>query len=122
VPAEPVESLAGARIAIGASAWLAPNLSGRLFGLDPKGNPQASFLGRLFGARDLALGIGTLTSEGEARRLWLRLGVLCDTLDFFAAWLGARSGALPKHAAALSGTAALGAAGMGVAALASGGE
>ena len=36
-------AIAIGRIAVGASAWLTPNLSGRLFGLDPEGNPQLPY-------------------------------------------------------------------------------
>ena len=42
--ASPAATLAGLRIAIGSSAWAAPNLTTKLFGLDPKNNPQSSFL------------------------------------------------------------------------------
>ncbi len=96
-----------------------PNVSGRLFGLDPSANPQASFLGRLFGVRDIAIGVGTLaTPAGASRRLWWQLGILCDLMDAAAAGLAARNGTLPRHAAVMAGATALAAAGMGVAALA----
>ena len=49
---------------------LAPNLSGRLFGLDPEGNPQASYLGRLFGARDVVLGAGVLRAPKKQKQMW----------------------------------------------------
>lgn len=111
-------TLALLRILIGLGAWLAPGISGRLFGLDPKGNPQAPFLARLFGIRDLALGVGTLTTSGGARRTWLKLGVLCDSADAAAAWIGGRDGSLPRYAALMSGTVAVGAAGLGAATLA----
>ena len=64
-------AIAIGRIAVGAGAWLAPNLSGRLFGLDPEGNPQASYLGRLFGARDVALGAGVLRSPRKQKDAWV---------------------------------------------------
>src|SRR5207245_5660578 len=53
-----IKGLAGLRVAIGVTAWLFPNLAGRLFGLDPESNPQAPYLARLFGVRDIALGLG----------------------------------------------------------------
>jgi hypothetical protein len=62
-----VRNLAVIRVVVGAIAWLAPNLGGRLFGLDPANNPQAPYLGRLFGARDVELGAGAIQSTGEAR-------------------------------------------------------
>ena len=63
----PIAALAGLRAVVGASAWLAPNLSGKLFGLDPDNNPQGAYLARLFGIRDLALAAGTQNSDGAAR-------------------------------------------------------
>ena len=75
MPASSIPALSGLRAAVGVGAWVTPNVSGRLFGLDPVNNPQASYVGRLFGARDLALAAGTLTTEGEARRRWIQLGL-----------------------------------------------
>lgn len=48
------QALVGLRTALGVGVWIAPRLTGRLFGLDPKGNPQLPYIGRLFGARDVA--------------------------------------------------------------------
>ena len=116
----PIQALSGLRVAIGASAWATPNLAARVFMLDPKSNPQAAFLGRLFGVRDVALGAGTLAAERDSRKLWLQLGVACDLLDAAAAYLARRNGSVPKPAALLAGTTALAAAGLGMAALAGG--
>ena len=113
----PVQMISGLRAWVGTSAYLAPNLTSKLFGLDPSSNPQSAFLGRLFGVRDIALAAGTLGSEGSARTQWLRLGVACDLGDAAAAFLAARNGTIPKHAAILAGGTALAAVGMGVAAL-----
>ena len=55
MPASSIPALSGLRAAVGAGAWATPNVSGRMFGLDPVNNPQASYVARLFGARDLAL-------------------------------------------------------------------
>jgi hypothetical protein len=114
-----INTLAALRIAIGAGAWLMPRVAGRLFGLDVPGNPQAPYLARLFGIRDIALGLGTLTSSGESRRLWLQLGIACDLGDAAASWLGGRDESLPRYASVMTGATALSAAGIGVAALAS---
>ena len=113
----PISMLAGLRLAVGTGAWLAPNLSGRLFGLDPDANPQASYLGRLFGIRDIALAAGTLTTEGDARRKWIQIGLVCDLADSAAAYLGGRNGTLPKASAVMTAGAAIAAVGMGAAAL-----
>jgi hypothetical protein len=113
----PISTLAGLRIAIGVLSWLFPNLAGRLFGLNPKANPQSPYLARLFGVRDVALGAGALASNGSGRRLWVRLGIACDLADAAAAWLGDRDSTLPRYASVMTGGAAVAAAGMGVAAL-----
>ncbi len=41
---------------------LSPKLAARLFLLDPKSNPQLPYLGRLFGSREIALGMITLAA------------------------------------------------------------
>jgi hypothetical protein len=112
-----IQSLVGMRGAIGAGAWLAPRLSGRLFGLDPAGNPQASYLGRLFAARDAALAFGLNSSSGQQRAQWLRIGIACDLADAAAGLLAGRRGDLPARATILVTGTALGAAALGVVAL-----
>jgi hypothetical protein len=112
-----VAKLAGLRLAIGAGAWAAPRLAGKLFGLDADANPQSPYLARLFGARDVALAWGALSSEGEARRQWLLAGVACDLADAAAGIFGGRSGYLPGPASVLVTGTALSAAALGVASL-----
>ncbi len=112
-----VQQLVLTRGAIGAAAWLAPRVSGRLFGLDPEANPQAAYLGRLFGIRDVALGFGLGASQGAERRQWLQIGIACDLADAAAGVLAGRAGELPKRATALVTATALLAAALGVAAM-----
>lgn len=112
-----VKALAGLRIVIGLLSWFAPNLAGTLFGLDVKRNKQAPYLARLFGVRDVALGIGTLMASGSARRTWLQVGLLCDTADAAAAGIGHRDGYLDAQTAVMVAAPALAAVGMGAAAL-----
>jgi hypothetical protein len=112
-----VQSLIGLRSAVGAGAWVAPRLSGRLFGLDPDGNPQAPYLARLFGVRDVALAVGLSSSTGAQRSRWLQIGIACDLADAVAGVLAGRGGELPKRATFLVTATALGAAAMGLAAL-----
>ena len=112
-----VRNLAILRLAVGIISWLTPNLGGKLFGLDPAGNPQAPYLARLFGIRDVALAVGALQSSGEAQRQWLQLGVVCDVADTFAAVAGRRGGYLPVPTAVMVGVPAVAATAMGVMAL-----
>lgn len=100
-------AIAISRMAVGASAWLTPNLAGRMFGLDPEGNPQLPYVGRLFGARDVALGAGALKSSRKNKDAWLTAGLACDAADVAAGVLAGARGQLPLAAAALvSATAA----------------
>src|SRR5215210_4697079 len=96
MPASSIPALSGLRAAVGVGAWATPNVSGRLFGLDPVNNPQASYLGRLFGA--------------------------CDLAHAAAGYIAGRTGVLPKPAAIMVTGVALLAAGMGAAALAADGS
>lgn len=117
-PDQTIRSLAMLRLAVGTSAWATPRLAGRAFGLDAESNPQSPYLARLFGIRDIALGVGALSTTGEARRQWLTLGVVCDAADAAAGVLAGRGGYLPKVATVMVTSVALGAAGLGLAALA----
>jgi hypothetical protein len=102
-----VTAIAAGRVGIGLAAYLAPNLSGKLFGLDPDGNPQASYLGRLFGARDVALGAGAIRSGAKQRDAWVAAGMACDVADVGAGALAGIRGTLPPASAAMvTGTAA----------------
>ena len=112
-----VQQLVAVRTAIGVGPWIAPRLSARLFGLDPEGNPQAPYLGRLFGVRDVALGFGLSSSRGAERQQWLRIGVACDLADAAAGVLAGRAGELPKRATLLVTATALAAAATGIAAM-----
>jgi hypothetical protein len=102
-----VRNIALMRIAIGVVSYLAPNLGGKLFGLDVDGNPQAPYLARLFGIRDVAFGVGTLQSSGAAQKQILQLGMACDIADVGAALLGRRAGYFSAlNMVVLAGTAA----------------
>jgi hypothetical protein len=112
-----VKTLAGLRVAIGLASWATPRVAGQVFGLDAEHNPQAPYLARLFGARDIALGWGALTSEGDVRRQWLLAGVACDLADALAGIAGARGGYLPRLTSVLVTGTAVSAAALGAVAL-----
>jgi hypothetical protein len=109
--------MAGLRISVGIGAWLAPRLAARLFGLDVAGNPQLPYIARLFGVRDIVLGVGTAASEGEAQNGWLRAGLACDAADFAAGLLARRSGEISPVTALLVSAPALAGVAMGLTAL-----
>jgi hypothetical protein len=86
-----IKQLGIVRAAVGAGAWLTPRLSGKAFGLDAEGNPQSPYVARLFGARDVALAYGTLTTSGAEQDRWLVAALGCDLADAaagIAAWRG----------------------------------
>jgi len=112
-----VKALAALRVVIGVGAWVAPRLAGRSFGLHPGANPQAPYLGRLFGARDVALGVGTMQATGEARRQWLQIGVAVDAAEALAAVAAGRAGYLPPVVAGMVFVPAVAAAALGAVAL-----
>lgn len=101
------------RIAIGAATYAAPDLVGTVFGFKPAEDQVGAFMGRLFGVRDLALGIGTLASKGEAQALWWRLGILCDAADAATGVLAYQTAGAPKRGAVMTIAVALGAVGLG---------
>lgn len=109
--------LVAGRLAVGASAWVAPNLVARALGADPRRNQQGPYVMRLFAVRDVALALGVALSEGEDRRTWLKLAALCDAGDAVAAAAGGRAGYLRPLTAVFGGTAAVGGVVLGVKAL-----
>jgi uncharacterized membrane protein len=92
----PGKALLAVRIVFGA-AWLAPVTALRILGLKPDQNLEAAYVGRLFAARDAALGIGLMTARGDSRKLWWRIGIGCDIADALAGVVSARRGELPNN-------------------------
>jgi hypothetical protein len=66
-------SLVG-RFGLGAASLILPRFTARLPQMDPDANPASSFLMRLFGARDIFLGVrrswfpGTVAAESSPQR------------------------------------------------------
>ncbi len=99
---DPITGLAYGRIAVGTVSLLSPKLAARLFLLDPKSNPQLPYLGRLFGSREIALGMITLAApDGETRRRLIQVGVAVDAADALTGIASVASGSVPKKTALL---------------------
>jgi hypothetical protein len=113
----PARTLIAARTALGTGALLAPHLTGKLFLLDPAANPQVVFIGRMWGARNLALAAGLRGISGPQLRTTRQVNVAVDVADALAAWLAWREGSLPAPAAALAGGTAVLATALGLASL-----
>jgi hypothetical protein len=79
-------SLARCRIAIGAAAILAPRLAARVMGGPQASGGIAPLFARMLGARDVALGLGTVIAldRGKPVRGWLEGSALSDTVDCVA--------------------------------------
>jgi hypothetical protein len=74
--------MAGFRVVLGAASWLAPAQVTRIYGVaDKRMTPELEYMTRVFGVRAVALGLGYLTSSGDARRVWQRLWLLADAAD-----------------------------------------
>jgi hypothetical protein len=82
-----------ARIAVGVAACAAPELSLRAMMLDDTG-PGARLFVRLFGVRDLALGVATLVAPPADRTALLAVGMVVDAGDAATGLLALRSGAV----------------------------
>lgn len=114
---DPVTGLSLGRIAIGIGALVAPVPTAKAFGLDPANNPQLGFFGRMFGAREIALGAVTLVSRGALRRNLTLVGMAVDGADAASGAAELTSGTVPKLSAGMMIGVALGAVGAGAAAL-----
>ncbi len=93
-----IDALAAMRIAAGLLAWLSPRQTARLFGMTGQSG-EAHYAWRLFGVRDIVLGIGTLRSSGAQRRAFATAGLACDVADGAA-------GAISLHRSDFTRTAA----------------
>lgn len=113
----PVTGLALGRIAIGLLSYSSPALGARLFRLDAAGNPQAPYLSRMFGSREVALGAAVLATSGTARRNIVLAGIAVDTADAAAGYLAGRDGYVSKPTSAFLTAPAVAAVAAGVAGL-----
>ena len=113
----PARTLIAARTALGTGALLAPRQTGRLFQLHPETNPEVVFVGRMWGARNLALAAGLRGARGPQVRATRQVNVAVDVADALAAWLAWREGSLPAPAALLAGGTAVVATALGLASL-----
>jgi hypothetical protein len=93
VNAQPVaRALAAGRVGVGAALCAAPALATHWVGADGR-RPGARTLTRALGARDAALGLGTLAATDTAElRHWLLASSLSDAVDFAATFSRPPSG------------------------------
>ena len=110
--------LSGLRSAVGIGTWAAPAHSWRIFGLGPmNGDSRSALMSRLFGVRDLALGLALHHPSAEVRKAALQTGIAVDSIDAVASVLAVRAGA-PKLSLLGVGAGAVFFVGLGLAGLA----
>lgn len=113
----PVIGLSLGRMAVGVVALARPDVAAKMLQLDTAANPQLPYLTRLFGSREVAIGLVTLLSRGSARRNLTAAGMLVDGADAAVAYVALRDGTVSRKAAVSMMVPALGAVGSAVAAL-----
>jgi hypothetical protein len=113
----PVIGLSLGRVAVGSLALANPDMAAKTFQLDPASNPQVPYVVRLFGAREVALGLVTLFARGRGRRGVIGLGVAVDAADAATGFLAMRDGTVSRKTAYALMVPAVGAIGSGLLAL-----
>ena len=87
------------RACIGIGAWVAPDLTIRVVGMDPALSNR--FVGRLFGARELALALALLVAPPAAVAPVAALGAAVDSVDAVGGFDERRRGNLSTQATIL---------------------
>src|SRR5579859_3337646 len=95
-------SVARCRIAIGVAAVITPGLAARALGASRRADGIAPLLARMLGARDVALGLGTVIAldRGKPVRGWLEGSALADAADCVACVLARENMSRTAFAAA----------------------
>lgn len=75
--------LAAGRTALGVCMLARPAALAALMGVDRQTSDRVGWVVQMLGAREVALGVGALTSRQEPRR-WLAAGLLSDAVDAVA--------------------------------------
>ena len=92
--------LAAGRTGAGVVMLARPRLMPQTLGMDSASAARGSWVVQMLGAREIALGLGTLASlrsdDRRATRTWLTAGVLCDGLDAVVVGAAVLSGRLSK--------------------------
>jgi hypothetical protein len=93
-----IAALGIGRIAAGVLTWINPSLTARVFGMAADGG-QSHYAWRLFGIRDVVIGVGTLLSSGAQRRAFVTAGLVCDVGDGAAGAVALSRGDFQRSAA-----------------------
>jgi hypothetical protein len=95
-----------ARVLIGATILAKPDQLAKTHGVDPETGAQLGWAVQMLGARDVALGVGTVlaarTRDAGAVRRWLVAGLIADSADALAIGFAAGRGRVALGPAAVS--------------------
>jgi hypothetical protein len=108
------------RFIVGGFSWFFPKAMAEIMLIDPEANPALSYGLRLFGVRDVLMGILLQDFKGDALDRQLQIGVAIDLIDVTASGLAGLTGQIPKRAAILCCCAGLVGASLGAASLGKG--
>ena len=106
---DPVTGLSLGRVAVGAVALADPARAAQMLQLDPATSPQVPYVTRLFGSREIALGLATLLASGATRRNLVLLGIFVDAADAATAVLATQEKQVSSKAGASMAVPAAGA-------------
>jgi hypothetical protein len=113
----PVTGLSLGRIAVGTVSFARPEAAAGLLGLDVANNPQSPYLARLFGSREIAIGVLTLVSRGATQRNLVLAGIGIDLADAATGVLGIQDKTVPAKTGGVLIPTAIGAVLAGIAGL-----
>lgn len=108
------------RFIVGAISWFLPTAMARVMLIDAKANPALSYALRLFGVRDVLMGVLILAPQGDALDEQLCIGVAIDLIDVVASGIAGFTGQISKQATVLCCSAGLVGASLGAASLGKG--
>lgn len=106
-------SVALGRTGAGVAMIVRPRALSSLLGVDSATSARMSWAMQMLGAREIAVGVGTLAAlrdgNADATRTWIAAGLLCDAVDVLVVGAGLARRRLPVAAGASTLAVALGA-------------
>jgi len=108
------------RFIVGAISWFFPSVMTRIMLIDAKTNPALAYTLRLFGVRDVLMGMLIMAPQGDVRDQQLYIGVAIDLIDVFASGIASFTGQTSKRSGILCCSAGLIGASLGAASLGKG--
>lgn len=93
------QHIALGRTGIGVVMLVQPTAMPRLLGVDSAASSRTAWVGQMLGAREVALGAGTLwalRAPGRGAVGWVLAGVLCDSVDALTVGAAAARGRVSR--------------------------